>query len=156
MIQTNHSAAVSWAAVGPSSTASVPPVLAVAPAAAVAGDRQGSLGQGTGQEPQRRAAPAEAAPDTPTPAEAAARSAEARARREARAEAQRETVERLRETLRRVWDASGAVVEQALAREAEAARAAEAAGNPPARRLDAYNEPADPSGTPGSRLSQRA
>ena len=151
MIQTNHSAAVSWPVAGSSSVAAVPPVLAVAPAAAASGDNRAGMEQAPDQP--RQAAPAEPAEPAPTAAELQAQATEAQARREARAEAQRETVERLRETLRKVWDASGAVVEQALAREAERA----AAGSPAAvgRALPAYEESIEPAVAPGSRVNRR-
>jgi len=55
--------------------------------------------------------------------------------------------------LRKVWDASGAVVEQALAREAEQAARAQGGGVARARPLDAYDAP-PPAGKPG--LSRRA
>jgi hypothetical protein len=51
----------------------------------------------------------------------------------------RETVEELRQALRKAWDASAAVVEQALAREAESHTTAAQT----ARALDAYGGSGD-------------
>ncbi|WP_337178906.1 hypothetical protein, partial [Hydrogenophaga borbori] len=72
-----------------------------------------------------------------------------------RQEAQRDTVEQLRQTLRQVWDASATVVEQALQREADAARAPEAASAARSKSLDAYEGPAVARDPAGSHVNRR-
>lgn len=139
MIPTSPTSPVSWTAAAAPAVAPVPAVIAVAPAAAAARDAQDGLEQRRGQ-PRSAATPSGERPDAPDLAgQAAAERAREQADRLREIEqARRETVEELRQALRRAWDASAAVVEQALAREAESPSAAQTA-----RALDAYGGPGD-------------
>ncbi|MCU0942012.1 MAG: hypothetical protein MUE35_05660 [Hydrogenophaga sp.] len=163
MIPTSPTQPSAWTSASAPVSTAVPAVLAVAPAAPASRDAQTGLEQRRSQAPARDA---RATPSAVQPADAARvqadlaeqRMAESE-RREAEArralelqEAQAETVEQLRQALRKVWDASAAVVEQALAREAE-----QQAGVSPVvpRAISAYESPATPDDrTPG--VSHRA
>lgn len=136
MIPTSPTSPVSWTAAAAPAVAPVPAVMAVAPAAPAARDAQAGLEQRRGQ-PQPVAAPTAATQGTDELA-VQQRAREERAEEQAQRlraieEERRETVEQLRQALRKVWDASAAVVEQALAREAEPPSGAQTA-----RALDAY------------------
>ncbi|MBL0917147.1 MAG: hypothetical protein IBJ14_00445 [Hydrogenophaga sp.] len=141
MIPTSPTTPVSWTASAAPAAATVPAVMAVAPAAAAARDAQAGLEQRRGQP--RVSAPGNqgtAQTDRAAMEQARAQRAEQQAQRARELdEARRESVEHLRQTLRRVWDASAAVVEHALAQEKEAPSGAQAA-----RALDAYGAPATP------------
>lgn len=174
MIPTSPTTPVSWPTATAPASAPVPAVMGVAPAAPARRDAQ------TGPELRRgQARQAERPAATPTDegADAAEQRREAQAAQAARAERseqqarqarerareQAEAVEHLRRALRKVWDASGAVVEQALAREAGQAQPADAsigavdgragASAPRARSLEAYEAPGSTSQPPG--LSRR-
>ncbi len=161
MIPTSPTSPVSWTAAAAPAVAAVPAVMAVAPAAAAARDAQAGLEQRRGQPrvTGRSDAPGPAAGEERAGrseyaalAQARAERAEEQARRDREfQEARRESVEHLRQSLRKAWDASAAVVEQALAQEKEAA--ASPTGAQTARALDAYGAPATPDKTPG--LSRR-
>ncbi len=162
MIPTSPTSPVSWTAAAAPAVAAVPAVMAVAPAAAAARDAQAGLEQRRGQPrvTGRSDAPGPAAGEERAAArnehaalaQARAERAEEQARRDREfQEARRESVEHLRQSLRKAWDASAAVVEQALAQEKEAA--ASPTGAQTARALDAYGAPATPDKTPG--LSRR-
>ncbi len=161
MIPTSPTSPVSWTAAAAPAVAAVPAVMAVAPAAAAARDAQAGLEQRRGQPrvAGRSDAPVPAGEERAAArnehaalAQARAERAEELARRDREfQEARRESVEHLRQSLRKAWDASAAVVEQALAQEKEAA--ASPTGAQTARALDAYGAPATPDKTPG--LSRR-
>ncbi len=144
MIPTSPTSPVSWTAAAAPAVAPVPAVMAVAPAAAAARDAQAGLEQRRGQ-PRTAAGKGLAEPATQAATEQA-RSERAREHAERQREieqARRETVEELRLALRKAWDASAAVVEQALARDAETRSAAQTA-----RALDAYAGPGDATDKP--------
>ena len=167
MIPSQPTSSVSWSSTAAPVAASVPAVVAVAPSAPAARDTQASLQQGPGRQPPQASARAPAV-DT-APGEPVRQATELALKREAEAqlraqelerarlrqEAQRDTVEQLRQTLRQVWDASATVVEQALQREADAARAPEAAGAARSKSLDAYEGPAVARDPAGSHVSRR-
>lgn len=167
MIPSQPTSSVSWSSTAAPVAASVPAVVAVAPSAPAARDTQASLQQGPGRQPPRASARAPAV-DT-APGEPVRQATELALQREAEAqlraqelerarlrqEAQRDTVEQLRQTLRQVWDASATVVEQALQREADAARAPEAASAARSKSLDAYEGPAVARDPAGSHVSRR-
>lgn len=156
MISSNTPSTVNWTTSSAPVSPAVPAVMAVAPAAPASRDAQPGLEQRRGQAravPERKPEVKTGADRKAEDAERAARSERLEAERERsvqREQAQRETMEQLRQTLRRVWDASGAVVEQALAREQE--QAGTAAGR--ARPVDAYETPAEPADRP-PHLSRR-
>lgn len=142
MIPTSPTSPASWTAAAAPAVAPVPAVLAVAPAAAAARDAQGGLEQRRGQ-PRAGATPSAREQAEPAEQAAMALAREERAREQTERlremeQARRETVEELRQALRKAWDASAAVVEQALAREADTPSAAQTA-----RALDAYGGPGD-------------
>lgn len=155
MIPTSPTSPVSWTAAAAPAVAPVPAVMAVAPAAPAARDAQGNLEHRRGQTRPAQAPAADRA-DTRDPAKQAAleHAREQRVQEEAqRLEDmevnRRETVEQLRQALRKAWDASAAVVEHALARESEALNGTQAA-----RARDAYAPSTDgPDKPPG--LSRR-
>lgn len=167
MIPSQPTSSVSWSSTAAPVAASVPAVVAVAPSAPAARDTQASLQQGPGRQPPRASARAPAV-DT-APGEPVRQATELALQREAEAqlraqelerarlrqEAQRDTVEQLRQTLRQVWDASATVVEQALQREADAARAPEAASAARSKSLDAYEGPAVARDPAGSHVNRR-
>jgi hypothetical protein len=164
MIPTSPTQPSAWTSASAPVSAAVPAVLAVAPSAPASRDAQGGLEQ---RRSPAVARDARGAVSSPASASAAGDRAELNARRVAEAElreadarraqeqqeAQAETVEQLRQALRKVWDASAAVVEQALAREADQQRAG---ANPVVpRAISAYESPAAPDDrTPG--VSHRA
>lgn len=167
MIPSQPTSSVSWSSTAAPVAASVPAVVAVAPSAPAARDTQASLQQGPGRQPPQASARAPAV-DT-APGEPVRQATELALQREAEAqlraqelerarlrqEAQRDTVEQLRQTLRQVWDASATVVEQALQREADAARAPEAASAARSKSLDAYEGPAVARDPAGSHVNRR-
>jgi hypothetical protein len=165
MIPSNPTSSVSWSSTSAPVAAAVPAVVAVAPSAPVARDTQASLEQGSGQQqPKAPARGVDTAPGEPVrkaadlalqrQAEVELRAQELERVRQ-RQEAQRETVEQLRQTLRQVWDASASVVEQALQRDADAARAQDATSAARAKSLDAYEGPAVARDPAGSHVSRR-
>jgi hypothetical protein len=166
MIPSNPTTSVSWSSTAAPVAAAVPAVVAVAPSAPAARDTRSSLEHGSGrQSPQASARPAvDTAPGEPVrkaadlalqrQAEVELRAQELERLRQ-RQEAQRETVEQLRQTLRQVWDASASVVDQALQREAEAARAQEAVNTARSKSLDVYEGPAVARDPAGSHVSRR-
>lgn len=166
MIPSNPTSSVSWTSTAAPVAAGVPAVVAVAPSAPAARDTQASLEQGKGRpQPKASARPGvDTAPGEPVrkaadlalqrQAEVELRAQEQERVRQ-RQEAQRETVEQLRQTLRQVWDASAAVVEQALQREADAASAQEAANAARSKSLDAYEGPAVARDPAGSHVNRR-
>lgn len=167
MIPSQPTSSVSWSSTAAPVAASVPAVVAVAPSAPAARDTQASLEQGPGRQPPKASGRSPAV-DT-APGEPVRQAAELALKREAEAqlraqelerarqrqEAQRDTVEQLRQTLCQVWDASATVVEQALQREADAARAQEAANAARSKSLDAYEGPAVARDPAGSHVSRR-
>lgn len=167
MIPSSPTSSVSWPGTAAPVAASVPAVVAVAPSAPAARDAQASLEHGSGRQPPKASARAPAV-DT-APGEPVRQAADLALKRQAevelraqelervrqRQEAQRDTVEQLRRTLRQVWDASAAVVEQALEREAETARAPEAANAVRSKSLDAYEGPDLARGPAGSHVNRR-
>ncbi|MBN9373420.1 MULTISPECIES: hypothetical protein [unclassified Hydrogenophaga] len=167
MIPSQPTSSVSWSSTAAPVAASVPAVVAVAPSAPAARDTQASLQQGPGRQPPQASARAPAVDTAPgDPVRQATelalkREAEAQLRAQElerarlRQEAQRDTVEQLRQTLRQVWDASATVVEQALQREADAARAPEAASAARSKSLDAYEGPAVARDPAGSHVNRR-
>ena len=136
MIPSQPTSSVSWSSTAAPVAASVPAVVAVAPSAP--------------GEPVRQAT--ELALKREAEAQLRAQELE---RARLRQEAQRDTVEQLRQTLRQVWDASATVVEQALQREADAARAPEAASAARSKSLDAYEGPAVARDPAGSHVNRR-
>lgn len=140
MIPTSPTSPVSWTAAAAPAVAPVPAVMAVAPAAAAARDAQAGLEQRRGQPraatgtPGKRPGLQDPPDDAATEQARAERVREQAERLRAMELSRRETVEELRQALRKAWDASAAVVEQALAREAEAHTTAAQT----ARALDAY------------------
>jgi len=157
MIPTSPSHSVSWSPPTAPAVTPVPAVVGVAPAAAASREQAG-LEQRRGQP---RTMPVRET--DPTPAEAAVKARDEQAEERARtrrseeqaqrareqAQAQQEAMEQLRAALRKVWDASGAVVEQAMARDADAAGQQAAR----AKSADAYGQ-ATPTAIPGN-LSKR-
>lgn len=159
MIPSSPTSSVSWSSTAAPVAAAVPAVVAVAPSAPAARDTQAGLDQSPGRQPPKGAPATDAAPGETVRqvgdlalqrrAEIELRAQELERARQ-RQEAQSEAVEHLRRTLRQVWDASAAVVEQALAREPELGRAQEAANPLRSKSLDAYEGPAvarDPAGS---------
>lgn len=146
MIPTSPTSPVSWTAAAAPAVALVPAVMAVAPAAAAARDAQAGLEQRRGQ-PRAAAGKGQGVPDPVTQvADEQARTERAREQAERLREmeqSRRETVEELRQALRKAWDASAAVVEQALARDAESRSAAQTA-----RAIDAYGGSGDAADKP--------
>lgn len=145
MIPTSPTSPVSWTATAAPAVAPVPAVIAVAPAAAAARDAQGGLEQRRGQPRAGSSTPAGREPAEQAALQLAReeRAREQTERLREMEQARRETVEELRQALRKAWDASAAVVEQALAREAESPSAAQTA-----RALDAYGGPGDAADKP--------
>lgn len=165
MIPSNPTSSVSWSSTAAPVAAAVPAVVAVAPSAPAARDTQASLEHGSGRQPKASARPAvDTAPGEPVrkaadlalqrQAEVELRAQELERARQ-RQEVQRETVEQLRQTLRQVWDASASVVDQALERDAEAARAQDAVNAARSKSLDVYEGPAVARDPAGSHVSQR-
>lgn len=132
MIQISTTAPASWPGASTPLISPVKPVAAVTPVAPVASVASTRADEEASRSARR--APGEVAPDgSVTPAGAAGREgsgvaatlADTQARaeqqkaeqevREAREQADREAIERLRQALVDTWDASAAVVEQALA-----------------------------------------
>lgn len=151
MIPTSPTSPVSWTAAAAPAVAPVPAVMAVAPAAAAARDAQAGLEQRRGQPRAATGTPGKRSGLQDSPDDVAteqARTERAREQAERLREmelARRETVEELRQALRKAWDASAAVVEQALALEAEshATTAQTAQTVQAARALDAYGGSGD-------------
>lgn len=165
MIPSNPTSSVSWSSTAAPVAAAVPAVVAVAPSAPAARDTQAGLEHGSGRQRKASTRPAvDTAPGEPVrkaadlalqrQAEVELRAQELERVRQ-RQEAQRETVEQLRQTLRQVWDASASVVDQALQREAEAARAQDAVNTARSKSLDVYEGPAVARDPAGSHVSRR-
>ncbi|MBX3609648.1 MAG: hypothetical protein KF871_07090 [Hydrogenophaga sp.] len=153
MIPSNSPSSVNWTAPTAPVATAVPAVMAVAPAAPASRDAQPGLEQqrrGQARAVQARdAQAAQAERDRAADnAQVSATEREARAERQAlerdraaqREQEQHAAMEHLRQALRKVWDASGAVVEQALAREQDPQGSA---GAPRVRSVDAYEAPTD-------------
>jgi hypothetical protein len=160
MIPTSPAHSVSWTAPASPAVVPVPAVVGVAPAAAAARDQQAGLEQRRGQprpvQTRDAGGPGNATDGGVKAGEALAdersraqRSEQQAQRAREQAQIQQEAMEHLRTALRKVWDASGAVVEQALARDAEAASQQAAR----ARSVDAYGT-SNAAGTP-TNLSKR-
>lgn len=159
MIPTSPSHSVTWGPPTAPAVAPVPAVVGVAPAAAASRDQQAGLEQRRGQ-PRTAAVrePSAASADAATKAREDQTDERARVRRSEeqaqrareQAQAQQEAMEQLRTALRKVWDASGAVVEQAMAREADTAGQQAAR----AKSVDAYGQaaPAAPQGNLSKRV----
>lgn len=150
MIPTSPTSPASWTAAAAPAVAPVPAVMAVAPAAAAARDAQAGLEQQRRGQPRTTAGTPGKSPAAQDPADLAAtqharteRAREQAERLRETEEARREAVDELRLALRKAWDASAAVVEQALARETDAHTAAQTA-----RALDAYGGPGDAADKP--------
>lgn len=122
MMASPPTTSVSWPGSAAPVATAAPAVVQVAPAAPAARDGQPDLDHRSGQT---QALSRSTGPSTETAAQAADTALRRRAESELRAqelermrlrqEAQAETVEQLRQALLRVWEASGAVVEHALA-----------------------------------------
>lgn len=162
MIPTQATSAISWSTTTAPVATPAPAVLGIAPAAPTSRDAQAGLEQR--HTPVRVPVPAQARVDT-EPAEPTRQAAELALKHQAqtelraqemermrqRQEVQSETVELLRQALHRVWGASAAVVEHALAQGVDSARAQDAAQAVKAYEgAEALIEPA------GRRLDQRA
>ncbi len=158
MIPTSPSHSVTWGPPTAPVVAPVPAVVGVAPAAAASRDQQAGLEQRRGQprtaavrEPASASADGAKARENEANERARVRRSEEQAQRaREQAQAQQEAMEQLRTALRKVWDASGAVVEQALAREADTASQQAAR----AKSVDAYGQaaPAAPQGNLSKRV----
>lgn len=162
MIPSQATSAISWSTTTAPVATPTPAVLGIAPAAPSSRDAQAGLEQR--HTPPRAAVPAPARTDTEA-ADATRQAAELALKQQAQVEMrtqelervrqrqalQRETVEQLRQALHRVWDASAAVVEHALAQAGDAAPSAQSA-----QAVKAY-EGTEALGAPAApRLDQRA